>query len=68
MVNMATKQEIIDYLNADPTRSIPLVSFKGVECYNAPEPIGSGVLRGSIIEELKQDGVLVLKGSCYKLA
>ena len=65
---MATKQEIIDYLNADPTRSIPLASYKGVECYNLPEPIGSGVLRGSVIEEMEQDGVIVRKGRCYKLS
>lgn len=65
---MATKQEIIAYLNKDPTRKIVIVSFKGVECYNAPEPIGTGELRGSIIEEMERDGIIVRKGSCYELA
>ena len=63
---MATKQEIIDYLNKDPTRKIVVVSFKGVECYNAPEPIGTDEIRGSVIEEMERDGILVRTGSCYE--
>lgn len=65
---MATKQEIIDYLTEDPIRKIVITSFKGVECYNAPAPVGTGVIRGSVIEEMAQDGILVRKGSCYELA
>ena len=65
---MATKQEIIDYLNEDSTRKIVIVSYKGVEFYNAPEPVGTGEIRGSVIEEMARDGILVRKGSCYELA
>ena len=65
---MATKQEIIDFLKEDSTRRIAIVSFKGVECYNAAEPIGSGELRGSVIEEMERDGILVRKDSCFQLA
>lgn len=47
------QQEILDWLGEDLSRRIVIVWYKGTECYNAPEPIGTGVLSGSEIEELE---------------
>lgn len=61
------QQEILDWLGEDLSRRIVIVWYKGIECYNAPEPIGSGVLSGSDIEELESMGSIVRDGDCYRL-
>ena len=61
------QREILDWLSEDLTRSIVVVWFKGTECYNAPDPIGSGVLSGSDIEELESVGSIVREGDCFRL-
>ena len=63
-----TKQMVLEYLEADCSRRILVVSFKGVECYNAPAPIGVGQLYGSVIEEMEDEGLLVRKGDSFMLA
>lgn len=65
---MTAKQtEILDWLKNDPTRRIVVVCFKGIECYNAPAPVGSGVLSGSEVAELESIGLIVRDGDCFTL-
>lgn len=61
------QQEILDWLNEDLTRRIVVAWFKGIECYNAPEPVGSGALAGSVIEKLESMGSIVRDGDCFRL-
>ena len=63
-----TRQEIINYLKDDLARRIMIVHYKGVEFYNAPDPIGSGVLRESIIQDMIREGLLNRQGDCCTLA
>ena len=63
----ARQTEILDWLKDDPTRRIVVVWFKGTECYNAPAPVGSGVLCGSDVEELASMGLIIRDGDCYRL-
>lgn len=65
---MTTQQQIIAYLKADPTRRICIANYKGVECYSAPQPIGSGILSGSAVEQLLSTGKLVRENNTIKLA
>lgn len=65
---MTPKQiEILDWLSADLRRCILVVSYKGTECYNADEPVGTGILAGSDIEQLESMGSIVRDGDCFRL-
>lgn len=66
---MTPRQRVIlDWLKNDPTRRIVVVCFKGIECYNAPAPVGSGVLSGSDVAELESIALIIRDGDCFTLS